>query len=243
MAQRKFTMENIRLTQANRDLKRGQVDRLKKLIEKNGYCNSMPIIVDEDGLIMDGQHRYVACKELGIEPPIVVEKNFDIVPVLNSTQLSWTLRDFVKFYAEKGYEDYVILQNICKEKNLSPMVVHAIITGKSSARTGMSHYTAKMNVLKTGTFKLPSTDAKALVKLDRKINLIIGIITQLGLPRTERLVLAITRLSQDPNFVFSTMENKIQYQRARIYRCTTIAEYEQMLANIYNNKNMRKVAV
>lgn len=243
MAQRKFTMENIRLTQANRDLKRGQVDRLKKLIEKNGYCNSMPIIVDEDGLIMDGQHRYVACKELGIEPPIVVEKNFDIVPVLNSTQLSWTLRDFVKFYAEKGYEDYVILQNICKEKNLSPMVVHAIITGKSYTRAGVSRCTAKMNVLKTGTFKLPSTDAKALAKLDRKINLIMGLITQLGLPHTERLVLAITRLSQDPNFVFSTMENKIQYQRARIYRCTTIAEYEQMLANIYNNKNMRKVAV
>lgn len=235
-------LKDLKLMEANRDIQQGQVARLTDSIRENGYCKSMPIIADPDGYIIDGQHRYLACKALGVEPPIVIEKNFDIVPLLNSTQMSWTLRDFVKFYAEKGYEDYIILQNICKSKGLSPVVVQAIITGKSTRRTGLAKG-AKLNTIKTGQFKLPGTTPKDLAKLERKITLILNLVVTLGLPKTERLVLAITRIAQDPNFVFSTMDNKIAYQRARIYRCTTIAEYTQMLANIYNNKNPKKVVV
>jgi hypothetical protein len=97
--------------------------------------------------------------------------------------------------------------------------------------------------LKDGTFKFDDISDKGLAKISRKIDKILHVITLLDLPKTDRLVVAITRLMKDDNFSFTTMENKIAYQKSRVYRCSTIQEYMVMLANIYNNKNPKKIAV
>lgn len=237
-----FTLKDIRITDVNRDICSTHVERLKNLIKEHGYYSGLPIIVDEDGLIIDGQHRYLACKALNIEPTIVVEKSFDIVPYINSTQLKWSLKDYVKYYAAKGYEDYIILERICKSKKISPNTAYAIMHNKISGRVGLSRKSAN-NPIKDGTFKIADKSDKGLAKLERKMSAVFRIISLLNLPRTERLLLAITRLAEDPNFNFKVMEKKIEYQKSRIYRCATIQEYQQMLSAIYNYKNTKKVAV
>lgn len=241
-----MTLKDLRVTEANRDIKKNQVDRIKESIKKHGYIDAVPILVDQDGFIIDGQHRYVACKELNVEPTIVQAGSFDLVPVINSTQLSWSLPDYVKYYAAKGYEDYVILENICKQKKLKPSLVYNMIHNKSVNRPTMDRLLKgkqQPEPIKHGAFKFPDKTAKGLAKLERKIDAILELVSVLSLPRTDRLVIAIAKLTQDPNFSFDIMKNKIDYQRARIYKCTTIQEYLVMLANIYNNKNAKKVAV
>lgn len=237
-------LKDLRLTDANREIQRNHVDRLKSSIEKNGYISGCPIICDEDGFIIDGQHRYEACKELKVEPPIVVldmKNAFDMAPLMNSTQMRWSTKDYVHYWAVKGFPDYIILEQICKEKNLSPSVVYNIISGKSD-KTGLGT-SRDVSALKLGKFVIEDKSDKGLAKLERKINAIIGIVNELGLPKTERLIIALARLSKDSNFSFATMIAKIDYQKSRVYRCSTIIEYQQMLANIYNNKNSKKIAV
>jgi len=46
----------------------GAYESLREDIAANGVL--FPIIVDADGLIVDGRHRWQACQELGINPPI-----------------------------------------------------------------------------------------------------------------------------------------------------------------------------
>ena len=241
MALKKFTLADIKITKANRDVKPNHVERLKEIIRKHGYLKCMPIIIDEDGCIIDGQHRYLACKELGIEPSIVVGANFDLVATINSTQLRWSTKDYVKYYADQGYEHYVVLQNICDSKQITPTVAFNIIFGKTVMKTGLEK--RGLSPLKDGSLKLPDISDKGLAKLERKIDLVLNLVSELGLPRTDRLIVAISRIAQDNNFVFSVMSEKLAYQRSRIYRCSTIQEYTQMLANIYNNKNRKKIAV
>lgn len=238
---KKFTMKDIRITEANRNIIPAHVERLAKIIEKKGYCPGRPILVDPDGFIIDGQHRFLACKKLGIEAPIETLNNFDMVAILNSTQLNWSLNDYVKFYAVKGIPDYIILEDICKSKNITPAVAVSIICGKSYGKINQNKNSE--NPVKTGKLTIPDKSAKGLAKIDRKIQNILDLITLLGLPKTDRLILAITRLAQDSNFSFRIMEGKVGYQKARVYRCTTIQDYMVMLANIYNNKNSKKVAV
>jgi ParB-like chromosome segregation protein Spo0J len=36
------------------------------------YGQRHPLIVDDNGVILDGRHRYRACKELGLEPSLKV---------------------------------------------------------------------------------------------------------------------------------------------------------------------------
>jgi ParB-like nuclease domain len=50
-----------------------EFESLKQSIkEANGLY--VPIIVNQDGIIPDGHHRYKACQELGIEPKTIVSE-------------------------------------------------------------------------------------------------------------------------------------------------------------------------
>lgn len=239
---KKWTLKNITLGPDNRQTVDKQVSRLVESIRKYGYVEGMPILVNKKGEIIDGQHRFLACKQLQIEPDIVeVDSTSDIIPVVNSTQLPWRHADYVKYYAGKGIQDYIILEQICKNKHISPKVVEVMITNKSSYRDSMRRNI--VNPIRSGEFKIPDKSDKGLAKLERKITAILNVVTLLGLPKTERLILAICRLAEDKNFSFSVLESKINYQRSKIYRCTTIDEYKVMLATIYNYKNVKRVAI
>ena len=53
-----------------------EFESLKQSIKKaNGLY--VPIIVNQDGIILDGHHRYKACQELGIEPETIVKEFSD----------------------------------------------------------------------------------------------------------------------------------------------------------------------
>jgi len=49
-----------------------EYEALKESIRINGQLN--PIIVNPEGYILDGVHRYRACMELGVEPKYIIEK-------------------------------------------------------------------------------------------------------------------------------------------------------------------------
>lgn len=68
-----------------------EFNALRESIKKNGVRN--PIVIYEN-MILDGRHRYLACKELGIEPP-TMEFEGDACPVeyvrdINSNRRSLT---------------------------------------------------------------------------------------------------------------------------------------------------------
>ena len=47
-------------------------ESLKQSIKENGL--HVPIVVNQNGIILDGHHRYKACQELGIEPKTLVRE-------------------------------------------------------------------------------------------------------------------------------------------------------------------------
>lgn len=51
-------------------------EELRESIRANGLRN--PVVVDRDGLIIDGRNRYKACQDLGIEPDVIVYDGDDI---------------------------------------------------------------------------------------------------------------------------------------------------------------------
>jgi len=56
------------------DMSDDEFEALKRSIEENGFDETTPIVVDENGQIVDGHHRFKACKELDVEPEhIIVE--------------------------------------------------------------------------------------------------------------------------------------------------------------------------
>jgi hypothetical protein len=92
----------------NRPINGGLVKRLMASISDLGYINARPVIVNESMVIIDGQHRFEACKRLGF--PIVYEiSNIDMnkaMLALNANQVSWALNDFIVSHANQNISHY-----------------------------------------------------------------------------------------------------------------------------------------
>jgi|GEM_PF-2372054 len=100
----------------NRNINHGLVNRLIHSIEKIGYIESSYITCDANYRIYDGQHRFIACKQLGI--PILFKFTNttadvnDVIIELNSNQLIWRLLDYVRLHAKNEIPFYVFLNKV-----------------------------------------------------------------------------------------------------------------------------------
>jgi ParB-like chromosome segregation protein Spo0J len=83
----------------NREIDERHVKRLVTSFEKK-YVEK-PIIVNQNIVIMDGQHTFLALKQLGLEISYNIHHGMTIddVPVLNGNQKAWTFHHYLDFYA------------------------------------------------------------------------------------------------------------------------------------------------
>lgn len=47
---------------------------LKQSINENGFWGSNPIVINSEGIILDGHHRYRACQELAVKPRTTISQ-------------------------------------------------------------------------------------------------------------------------------------------------------------------------
>lgn len=93
---------------ANRGINKNNVEKIKASYREWGVIPGRPILVDSDFNIIDGQHRFLALKDLGFAIPyeIIGGNVIGKTMALNSNQDHWQLIDFVKSYAEQGMDSY-----------------------------------------------------------------------------------------------------------------------------------------
>jgi hypothetical protein len=111
----------------NREIKTKTVVAIKESMLKFGFIPGRPVLVTKEWIIIDGQHRFLAARDLGISVEFeIVEGDFiDKMILLNSTQSNWTLEDYVNSYAHQNVDCYRKLLKF-KEKyelNLSCSIV------------------------------------------------------------------------------------------------------------------------
>lgn len=118
----------FRFIDTNRVLNQGIINRLIESINKIGYIESRPVIVNQDMIIIDGQHRFEACKKMNIDICYEIE-NIDVETAmieLNANQLIWRQQDYIASYAAKGVDCYVKLMEFENKYKLG--ISNSIIT-------------------------------------------------------------------------------------------------------------------
>jgi hypothetical protein len=94
---------------------------LKKLLESMSEEQLIiPIIVNEKFQIIDGQHRFIAAKELNKPVFYIVNYGYGIEQVkrANTVGTNWTNEDFLKTYVAEYDENYIKINELRKEKGL-----------------------------------------------------------------------------------------------------------------------------
>lgn len=214
----------------NRKLNRKCINALKNSIAKNGYIGS-PILVNDKYEILDGQHRFIALKESGMEIPYeVVEKDYDTIIDLNTTQHNWQIEDYINFYCEKDHnQHYVRLKRLCNELNTSATnVLTMAYRQKPSGQEFIN--------IKKGNLKLTMDDE---LRAKNFYDVFIQISKLLRMKPTGRFCSALVEVSCKPRFKWKILVEKASKYPTVAYNCRTVDEFMVMLRDLYNY-NSRK---
>ena len=94
----------------NRGINELHVRKLVEAIKEKDL--QIPIIVDEDMNVLDGQHRLDAYKIVGNPVSYIVKDKFELQDVrnVNSVNRKWTLTEYLMSYCKLGKKDYQLLE-------------------------------------------------------------------------------------------------------------------------------------
>ena len=126
---------------------------LRKSIKQSGIL--VPIEVNENFEIIDGQTRFVIAQALGIPVPYRIAVGLDISDVidLNSTTKTWNLNDYIHKYVVEGNENYIRLSRIIREYRIvSPSSIITVAMGYCNAST------LPLNLTREGQFEFYNYD-------------------------------------------------------------------------------------
>ncbi len=158
--------QNFQLISCNREIREKHVS---KLASDPDFANNIPynpIIVNEKMQIIDGQHRYLACRKLGIPIPYIVKEGANLQDIMrvNVNQKSWESKDFLRFYSQQKNQHYIFISNL-KEKYAYPLYLLNTICRKfdninkndynQSYKDGSLHISNKVEILEFCDFFIP----------------------------------------------------------------------------------------
>ena len=222
----------------NREIDERHVKRLVTSFEKK-YVEK-PIIVNQNIVIMDGQHTFLALKQLGLEISYNIHHGMTIddVPVLNGNQKAWTFHHYLDFYAKKEKKenptDYALLPyNLYKSFYKSHPYPAFILLDLLS---GVGFGAHPLKIFKEGNIQVKDfNDAK------RKIKMIEEMKPFTMLYKSRSFNIAFINALEHYQFNFKRWMDQLEKNRSELYSCNTAAQYMERNQYIYNYRKGDKL--
>lgn len=221
----------FKIIDCNRDIDESGVKSLSKSIMKKNLLKSNPIIVDSHMQVMDGQHRLRAAETLGVDIYYIIDDNFSISDIsrINSTRKNWSSENYINFYMQQGFDEYIKLDEFLKEFKISLRCAIVFISGRDSFRLFPSIKDGSFN------FKLFEESKKALKSYCKMQNILISInfkpkmiLTSLGFIKACKVFFESKLVDHD--LFFTQLDRAVHL----IHPCGNGREYLDILCDIYN---------
>lgn len=144
------------ILRANRPINRGNVNNIKKSMQRYGFLPGRQILVKRTAagklVVVDGQHRLKAAAELDI-PVIYEEVVTDVgaeeyIVAANMASKQWSANDYIEHYARMKNPNYIRLHHFMEAFGLSSSTALSAIRGHIYAKDGASNYGVKEGELK-----------------------------------------------------------------------------------------------
>ena len=152
----------------NRIVKRSHVNEFKEEIKKNDRTMCFPIVVDPNLRIIDGQHRFHACMELGLPIYYVVDDDDDAEQAMincNKINKKWEMMDWLRYRANKNGGCYKQLLDFVQQTGTTISNAMVIYPGKAinaaTLRAGTTDFGVNENAFDIVRF-LQSSEVKML---------------------------------------------------------------------------------
>ena len=204
----------------NRKLNKANYAKIVKSMKEEQLI--IPIVVNEKYEIIDGQHRYTACKDLGKPIYFYMVRGYGLEQVkrANIASSNWKKENYLDMFVAEGNEVYKEFEEI-KERydlNISNLLkIFAIVQEKQNARVGYE--------FENGTFTL-----------DGKME-VLRFLTALEdfnffkFYKSNNFLIAFTRLYFKSEYDHDKMKTKLITHRNSLEKRSTSDEYLVLLCN------------
>ena len=216
------------------EISQSHVKKLAMSIKMQNLLELKPILVNEDMEVMDGQHRLLAAKQLGVEVYYSVEKKLNASNmVLMNLAKPWGIGDYLNYYCKNGNKEYIKLDEFTKSNGVSLKVALNLTIG-----TGREAHTD----FKMGRFQFLCEELSAEIECCKAIIQYIKKMNGFSLyTDSSRFWKALIKLVKHPNFRMNRWSSNLEKMISRVGPRATTEDYMRMLMEIYNWKNSDRV--
>lgn len=213
----------FKLSKSNRN-----VAYRKELFEeaKKGFI--APIVVDKNMIVIDGQSRLFHARKAEVPIKFFMDENIsekDIVR-MNTTQKSWTNKDYIESYANEGNENY---QKLLKLVNLNIISITALAAISMNVAMGGVTNT----IVKNGTYEFRNKNTMEFLEYYKEL------VNQTKIPRYNTLTLAIFKVCKIKKLNRSRLIKKINQTNLRdnLVLRQNYSRYLELILEAYNHKS------
>jgi hypothetical protein len=187
--------------------------------------------------IVDGQHRFEACKSLNIPVSFVIDDNLSMSSILNDITLlntaskEWDVSDFMRSEAKKGNENYILYSSVygLYDKTFDHEALFFILNNDISRKGPKISYQS----FKNGELKFDQSDFNYLTNRLKVLSLF-NEYNEIGGKRYYQK--ALNQMINTRGFDSEQMLSKLKLRKSNIVKCTTLEGALRQLAEIYNYK-------
>jgi len=196
-----------------RIVKSGHLSNLiESYLNKGSALKDVPILVDKNGKIRDGLHRYLAATALGIPYYIMeVSSKYNNMIAINTNQRNWNDGDFANYWDVMGRTPYKIYNKVKAEH---PYISYGVLVCIFNKKIGRSQTDSKQ--FKEGKLTLDHLD---------------------HVSKTVRQLVQLKSISKNPPLDKST-HAKQQFQEAMLEALQNVSfDFEKFKKNLTTKKH------
>jgi len=201
------------VTKKNRIVSPAHIRRLVKSYSRFDGMPDIPIIVDKDFNILDGQNRKEARQAL--KKPIIF-KFADVITSDNIPHIQigkgWNANDFLEKYCSEGNENYIKFRDFMRDNKITKITVAQKIIGKlknykeySNGHPASSGY--DIAIFNDGLFQYPEDDQYARDTISMLKDL--ALVSRHNDPYNRSIIVALDLLVSNKNYDHSRMREQI----------------------------------
>ena len=215
-----FDYDQFTILNGNRMVHPGHLHRLKKSFEEKQLL--IPIIVNENNQVIDGQHRLEVCRQLNLPVYYIINPGYGIKEIqkLNTHMKNWNVDDYLKCYCGQGLEDYIEYKEFRAKYGFGHQESLAFLMGSTSNFS---------KIFNDGNLKIKSLKEAEIAaqKVSQFAEFYKGY-------RRKSFVFAVLSLLKHPEYDHIEMLKKVQMQQRNMIRCANTEQYLALLEEIYN---------
>jgi hypothetical protein len=212
----------------------GHYKKVLQSIKDNDYTKYQPILVNSKMEIVDGQNRFLACKELGLPIHFIVSDEIKIFAAadINRASKNWTAMDYAIHYAKRGREPYIKLLDLCAKYNQKLSIVQCF--GKMS---GGSHRSHSENV-KSGGFQFRDD-----VDIEDFLEHMMDFDSYYNFSKKDKFVKAVLKLYLTKGYDKDKMRKKLRIASGIVHEQPRVDMMTEEILKLYNYKSRKPLKV